>query len=140
MSWMVTERYSDVASCPTLGRWAARPSLARTTVAWRGLGPRDQEKRTRHAPLGGYVRVLVDYTAVTCTAAAISHKIEHKTPRWVGSGAFATSPCRQTRDSWSWLVRLDPTRRAAHPSRLFAAPNLINSSWSRRLLESLRTQ
>ena len=32
-----------------------------TTVGWRGLGPKDQEKRTWRAPLRGYV--LVDYTA-----------------------------------------------------------------------------
>ena len=35
-----------------------------TAVAWRGLGLRDEEKRTRYAPLRGYVRVLADYTAV----------------------------------------------------------------------------
>ena len=44
---------------------AGGPSLrGQTTVAWRGLGRRDLEKRTRHAPLRGHVRVLVDYTTV----------------------------------------------------------------------------
>ena len=31
-----------------------------TTIGWRGHGPRDQEKRTRRAPLREYV--LVDYS------------------------------------------------------------------------------
>ena len=44
---------------------------------------------------------------------------------------------RQTRGSQPWLRRLGPTRSAAHPTRLFAAPDHKNSSWSPRLLESL---
>ena len=61
MSWMVTHLYSDVASRPTSSRRSARLSVAKTTVHWRRLGPRGQEKRTRRAPLRGYV--LVDHSS-----------------------------------------------------------------------------
>ena len=58
MSWMVIQLYSDVASHPSRGRRAARLSVARQqTVGYRGLRPRDQEKRTRRAPLRGCVLV-----------------------------------------------------------------------------------
>ena len=112
----MTERYSDVASCPTLGRWAARPSLARTTVAWRGLGPRDQEKRTRHAPLGGYVRVLVDYTAVQQQQSVTKLNTKHQ-----DGLALAHSPrllaARQEAiglGSYAWILRAGQrTRRVS---------------------------
>ena len=75
-----------------------------------------------------------------CTAAGTaSPKMEHIIQRQVGSGALATSLCRHTRGSQPWLAGLGPTRRTAHPARLFAAPTHNNSSWSRRLLESLHT-
>ena len=38
------------------GRSTGGASLrGQTTVGWRGLGPRDQEKRTLRAPLRGYL-------------------------------------------------------------------------------------
>ena len=139
MRWMVTQLYSDVASRPTRGRQEARLSVARrksagATVGWRGLGPRDQEKRTRRAPLGGYVRV--DYSSST---AAGSHIVKYKIPRQVDSTALGTPLGRQTIGSQRGLGSLGPTRSVVHLMRLFAAPD-HNSSWSRRLLESLHAQ
>ena len=110
-----------------------------TMVGWRGLGLRDQEQRTWRAPLRGYV--LLDYTGC-CTAvaaAAVSHRVKHKIPRLVDSSALGTSLRRKTRGSQAWLGHLGPARSAAHPARLFVAPD-HNNSWSRRLLESLHAQ
>ena len=58
MSWMVAQLYSDVASRPTRKSavGGATPRGPTTTVGWRGFGPRDQEKRTRRAPLPAYIR------------------------------------------------------------------------------------
>ena len=138
MSWMVTQLYSVVASRPTRGQRGAHLSVATTTVGWRGFGY--QEKRTRRAPLGGYV--LVDYsssgTAATPAAAAVSHIVKYKIPRRVDSARL--SAARPKKGSQSWLGRLGPTRSAAHPARLFAASDHDNSGWSRRLLESVRAQ
>ena len=96
----------------------------------------DQEKRTRRAPLGGYV--IVDYSSGGTQAAAVSHIVKYKIPRQVDSARlFAARP---KKGSQSWLGRLGPTRSAAHPARLFAAPDYNNSSWSRGLLASVRAQ
>ena len=137
---MVTHLFSDVASCPTLGRRVARPSVGRLQSP--GVGSDLETKRSAlllivgtHLSVGTY-----EYSRLhCCTPVPVSHKMEHKKPRQVGSSALATSLRRQTRGSQPWLGRLDPTRRAAHPARLFAAPNHKNSSWFRRLLESLHT-
>ena len=98
--------------------------MATTTVGWRGFGY--QEKRTRRAPLGGYV--LVDHsssgTAATPVAAAVSHIVKYKAPRRVDSARL--SAARPKKGSQSWLGRLGPTRSAAHPARLFAAPDHNN--------------
>ena len=53
--------------------------------------------------------------------------MKHKISRQVASSALATSRRRQTRSSQPWLVRLRPTRSAALPASLFAAPDHINS-------------
>ena len=128
MSWKVTQLYSDVASRPTLGRRAARPSVARLQSPGAGSG-----LETKRSALGTHLFVdAYEYSA--------SHKMERNIPRQVGSSALATSLRRQIRGSQPWLGRSGPTRRAAHPARLFSAPNHKNSSWSRRLLESLHTQ
>ena len=73
---------SVIASRPTRGQRGAHLSVATTTVTvgWRGFGY--QEKRTRRAPLGGYV--LVDYSssssgtaATPAAAAAVSHIVKY---------------------------------------------------------------
>ena len=126
MSWIVTQLCSDVASRPKRGR---RASLrGQTTVGWRGLGPRDQEKRTRHAPLRGYVRVLVRTLLYSSSSSQSQHGTQNT--KTGGSSALATSLRRQTRGSQPWLGRLGPTRRAAHPARLSAARIHNNSAWS----------
>ena len=112
-----------------------------TTVGWRGFGPRDQAKRTRSATLAGYV--LVDYsssgTAAAPAAPAVSHIVDYSLSRRVDSARLSAN--RPKKGSQSWLGRVGPTRSAAHPARLFAAPDQNNSSsWSRRLLASVRAQ
>ena len=140
MSWMVTPLYSDVASRPPPGRPAARLSVARLQSAGADSG-----LETKSTALGARTSPWIRTRRLHCctaaaAAAAVSHKMEHKIPRQVGSSALATSLCRQTRGSQPWLGRLGPTRSAAHPARLFAAPDHNNSSWSRRLLESVHAQ
>ena len=84
-----------------------------TTVGTRGLRSRDQEKRTRRAPLGGYV--LVDYSS-SGTAAAVGHIVKYKVPRQVDSARL--SAARPKKGSQSWLGRLGPTRSAARTKRV----------------------
>ena len=68
MNWMVTQLYSDVASRHDTQSTGGVSFRGQTTVVdWRGLEPRDQEKRTRRAPLYCYVPVY--------TAAAVSHVV-----------------------------------------------------------------
>ena len=104
------------------------------TVCGRGRWPRDQEKRTRRAALRG--NALIDYTLLYEYS---NSNQSQNTKRQVDSSALATSLCRQTRGNQPWLGRLGPTSSAAHPARLFAAPD-HNNSRSRRLLESLHAQ
>ena len=76
--------------------------MATTIVGWRGFGY--EVKRTRRAPLRGYV--LVDYSisgtaatplaaaavsniAATPLAAAVSHVVKHKIPRRVDSARLS---------------------------------------------------
>ena len=67
----MTQLYSDVASLPD-----ARSAVP-LSVGWRGLGPRDQDKRTRREPLRGYV--LVDYTVVQQQQQESINIMEHTT-------------------------------------------------------------
>ena len=60
-----------------------------TTVGWRGSGPRDLEKRTRCAPLGGYILVDYNNSDTAAAAAADNHIVKYKIPRQVDS---AVSP------------------------------------------------
>ena len=143
MSWMVGERYSDVASRPTLGRRAVRPSVARLQSPGAGSG-----LETKRSALGTHLSVdTYEHTRrLHCCTAAVSQKKCSKKwntkyqDRFALAHLLVTSLCRQTRGSQPRLARLDLTRRAAHPTRLLAAPNQKNSSWSQRLLESLHTQ
>ena len=76
MSWMVTERYSDVASCPTRGRRAALLSVARLQSA--GVGSGLETKRRARG------EVLADYSSLeasAATAAAVSHIYWYTIPR-----------------------------------------------------------
>ena len=124
--------------------WSAGSASLRgqtPTVGWRGIGPRDQKERTRRTPLAGYV--LVDYSSIgtpatPAAAAAVGHTGKFKIPRRVDSAHI--SAARPNKSSQSWLGRLGPTRRAANPARLLAAPDHNNSSWSRRLLASPRAE
>ena len=100
----------DGDSCITtlLARRAVGASLrGQTTVGWRGLGPRDQEKRPWRAPLRKYVtRRLHCRTAATATA--VSHIVKRKIPRQVDSSALGTSLRRQTTVSLgsdAWVLR-----------------------------------
>ena len=52
MSWMVTKRFSDVASRPTLERRAARPSVARLQSPGAGSG-----LETKRSALGTHLSV-----------------------------------------------------------------------------------
>ena len=86
---------------------------------------------------------LCDYLSVntnsstTAATPAISQTVKYKIPRQVDSSALGTSAHRQTKGSQRWLGPLSPPCSAAHPARLFAAPDHNNGSCSRRLLESL---
>ena len=44
MIWMVTKRYNDGASRPTLGQRAARPSVARLLPPGAGSGPETKRR------------------------------------------------------------------------------------------------
>ena len=133
MSWVVTQPDSDVASRPTQRRRAAHPSLARPQSPGAGSG-----LDTKRSALGAYLSVD---TYSTAAAAAVSRIVsQFKIPRQIGSSALGTPPRRQTRGRQLGLGRSDPTRSAAHPARLFAAPDRINSRPSWRLLLSLHAQ
>ena len=60
MSWIVTQRYIDVAARPTRGRRAARLSMARLQLAGAGSGV-----ETKRSALGAHLsvdtHVLVDW-------------------------------------------------------------------------------
>ena len=134
MSWMVTQLYCDIACLVTRSRWATR--LCAT--GWGGLGPRDQEKHARRAPLRGYV--LID-----CNSSQ-SHCVNiQNTKTQLDSSSFGTSLSRQTRGGQRGFRRLGPVCNAEHSAWPFAAQdhnnnNSNNNSWSWRFLEPLHAQ
>ena len=78
-----------------------------TTVAWRGLGSKDQEKRTRHASLRGYVRVLVDYTAVQQerSVTKLNPKYQDRLALAHSPRLFAVRPETVSLGSGVWVLR-----------------------------------
>ena len=110
----------------------------------RARAQRPRRECTRHAPLRGYVRVLVRRLhCCTVYSSSRSSQSQPSTPntKTGGSSALATCLCRQTRDGQPYLERLGPTRSAAHPARLFAAPNHKDSTYlASSLFKSLYTK
>ena len=124
MHWMVTQLDSDIASYPTRSRRAARLSLARLQQS-AGAGSGLESKRST---LGAYLSVdsYSQTAAAAAAAAAAGHIVKYYCKyqdRLTLSSALGTSLRRQAKGRRRWLGRLGPTRSAAHPASLFAAPD-----------------
>ena len=135
-SWMGTQVYSNVAPRPTRSRQSARLSATRLQSAGAGSGLETREKRTRRAPLRGYV--LSSSQAVSQRAGLRCFIVsKHKIPRHVDSSALGTSPRRQTRGCQGGLGRSGPSALGAS---LRGARPRQSTVGLRRPLESLYAQ
>ena len=118
MSWMGTQLSSDVPSRPTRSLRSARLPVARLQSA--GVGPRDQEIRTRRTPLQGNVHV--DYSSNSQSVSGLGSDASlcqnTKMPRQVDSSAIRTPLRHQTRGIHRGLGRLGPTRGTARSARI----------------------
>ena len=135
MSWMVTQRRCFVYDAqPAIGASLRR----QTTVGWRGLGPRDEGKRTRRAPL----RTRRLYSSSSSSSSTQS--VNARMLRCVKIQNTKTGPLERTRHvaarPEAASVALDAWVPTPSAARLFAAPDHNNSSWSRRLLKYLHVR
>ena len=96
MSWMVTQRRCFAPDAqPTIGG----PLRRQTTVGWRGLGPRDEGKRTRRAPLRTR-RFYSSSSSSTQSTLGCFVVSKYKIPRQVDSSALGASPPDRRQPAW----------------------------------------